>query len=133
MLLKLYSYLTLRQVYEGATRDLTGWTGTDCSMPICVQGFFDPFCTDLPQAPGGEVYLSFTDGLLALNHENTFDLERETSAPTRPLAVEQMLPSFVRKGQEQTHTYFRTFRLFLPDAALFSCHFLLCPCRHSSQ
>ncbi|CAM9450628.1 unnamed protein product [Ascophyllum nodosum] len=44
----------LWQVYEGATRDLTGWTGTDCSMPICVQGFFDPFCTDLPQAPGGE-------------------------------------------------------------------------------
>ena len=23
-------------------------------MPICVQGFFDPFCTGLPQAPGGE-------------------------------------------------------------------------------
>jgi hypothetical protein len=37
-----------------ATRGVTGWTGTDCSMPICVQGFFDPFCTDLEQAPGGE-------------------------------------------------------------------------------
>lgn len=43
------------QVYEEANRDTTGWTGTDCSMPMCTQGFFDPFCTDLPQAPGGEV------------------------------------------------------------------------------
>lgn len=37
-----------------ASRGLTGWTGSDCSMPMCVQGYFDPFCTDLPQAPGGE-------------------------------------------------------------------------------
>eukprot|EP00903_Cladosiphon_okamuranus_P018631 g17149.t3 len=44
----------LWQVYEDANRDITGWTGTDCSMPMCTQGFFDPFCTDLPQAPGGE-------------------------------------------------------------------------------
>jgi len=29
---------------------LTGYTGTDCSMPICVQGFFDPLC----DSPGGE-------------------------------------------------------------------------------
>jgi len=43
------------QVYEEANRAITGWTGTDCSMPMCAQGFFDPFCTDLPQAPGGEV------------------------------------------------------------------------------
>lgn len=43
------------KVYEEANRDITGWTGTDCSMPMCTQGFFDPFCTDLPQAPGGEV------------------------------------------------------------------------------
>lgn len=45
----------LDKVHEEANRDLTGWTGTDCSMPMCVQGFFDPFCTNLPQAPGGEV------------------------------------------------------------------------------
>jgi hypothetical protein len=32
----------------------TGWTGSDCSMPMCTQGIYDPFCTDLPQAPGGE-------------------------------------------------------------------------------
>lgn len=44
----------LWQVHPGATRGLTGWTGTDCSMPVCVQGYFDPFCTDLPNAPGGE-------------------------------------------------------------------------------
>lgn len=28
--------------------------GTDCSMPMCSQGYYDPFCTGLPQAPGGE-------------------------------------------------------------------------------
>ena len=44
----------LYESYKGALRGTTGWTGTDCSMPMCVQGFFDPFCTDLPQAPGGE-------------------------------------------------------------------------------
>jgi hypothetical protein len=42
------------QVHTDTSRGLTGWTGTDCSMPICIQGYYDPFCTDLPQAPGGE-------------------------------------------------------------------------------
>ena len=32
----------------------TGWTGSDCTIPICVQGFYDPFCTDLPEAPAGQ-------------------------------------------------------------------------------
>lgn len=53
--LSAFSALPQPQVYEEANRDTTGWTGTDCSMPMCTQGFFDPFCTDLPQAPGGEV------------------------------------------------------------------------------
>eukprot|EP01033_Poteriospumella_lacustris_P007526 gene7527-5412_t len=41
-------------VHSEAPRGVTGWTGTDCSMPMCSQGYYDPFCTDLPQAPGGE-------------------------------------------------------------------------------
>jgi hypothetical protein len=44
----------LWRVHPEAARGLTGWTGTDCSMPICVQGYFDPFCTDLDEAPGGQ-------------------------------------------------------------------------------
>lgn len=28
----------------------TGWMGDDCSIPICVQGFFDPDCRDIPPA-----------------------------------------------------------------------------------
>ena len=44
----------LHKVYADANAGTTGWTGSDCSMPICVQGFYDPFCTDLPEAPGGE-------------------------------------------------------------------------------
>jgi len=44
----------LKETYDDAPGGVTGWTGTDCTMPMCVQGFYDPFCTDLPQAPGGE-------------------------------------------------------------------------------
>jgi hypothetical protein len=40
--------------HADAPRALTGWTGSDCSMPMCAQGYYDPFCTDLPQAPGGQ-------------------------------------------------------------------------------
>jgi len=40
--------------YPESNRGITGWMGADCSMPMCVQGFYDPFCTDLDQAPGGE-------------------------------------------------------------------------------
>lgn len=25
---------------------MTGWTGSDCSIAMCVQGFFDPLCDD---------------------------------------------------------------------------------------
>eukprot|EP00598_Pedospumella_elongata_P012679 CAMPEP_0185006192 /NCGR_PEP_ID=MMETSP1098-20130426/83933_1 /TAXON_ID=89044 /ORGANISM="Spumella elongata, Strain CCAP 955/1" /LENGTH=2045 /DNA_ID=CAMNT_0027534327 /DNA_START=353 /DNA_END=6490 /DNA_ORIENTATION=+ len=44
----------LWQVHPTTARGLTGWTGTDCSMPMCTQGYYDPFCGDLPQAPGAE-------------------------------------------------------------------------------
>lgn len=44
----------LHEVYENSPIGETGWGGTDCSMPVCVQGFFDPLCNDLPEAPGGE-------------------------------------------------------------------------------
>ena len=44
----------LWKVHPLTSRGLTGWTGSDCSMPICTQGYYDPFCGDLPQAPGGE-------------------------------------------------------------------------------
>ena len=43
----------LWKTYENVERALTGWSGTDCSMPICVQGYYDPYC-DIPFAPGGE-------------------------------------------------------------------------------
>ena len=44
----------LWMAHSEAPRAITGWTGSDCSMPMCAQGYYDPFCTDLPQAPGGE-------------------------------------------------------------------------------
>jgi len=39
--------------HKGAQRGLTGWSGTDCSMPVCVQGYYDPFCF-IDASPGGE-------------------------------------------------------------------------------
>ncbi|KAL7552581.1 hypothetical protein ACHAWF_015815 [Thalassiosira exigua] len=34
----------LWKVHTEAERGLTGWTGTDCSTPMCMQGYFDPTC-----------------------------------------------------------------------------------------
>lgn len=39
--------------HSHADRGITGWHGQDCSNPICTQGYYDPFCTDNPQARGG--------------------------------------------------------------------------------
>lgn len=44
----------LWQKHPQSPRGVTGWTGSDCSVPVCTQGSFDPFCTDLPQAPAGQ-------------------------------------------------------------------------------
>ena len=46
----------LYTVHPEVNRGLTGWSGSDCTIPICTQGYFDPFCTDLPNnvASGGE-------------------------------------------------------------------------------
>jgi hypothetical protein len=43
----------LWEVHQEAERGLTGWTGTDCSMPMCMQGYYDPFC-NASAAPGNE-------------------------------------------------------------------------------
>jgi len=40
--------------HSHADRGNTGWTGQDCSAPICSQGYFDPFCSENLAAPGGE-------------------------------------------------------------------------------
>jgi hypothetical protein len=44
----------LSTVHPHLPKGYTGWSGTDCSMPMCIQGYYDPFCTDMPQAPGLE-------------------------------------------------------------------------------
>ena len=32
----------LHEKFPNAPGGATGWQGTDCTMPICVQGYFDP-------------------------------------------------------------------------------------------
>ena len=44
----------LTSIYPESPAGVTGWTGSDCTIPMCVQGFYDPFCTDLPEAPAGQ-------------------------------------------------------------------------------
>ena len=45
---------TLWLKYNDVDRGMTGWRGSDCSMPVCVQGYYDPGCKDNPFAVGGE-------------------------------------------------------------------------------
>lgn len=40
--------------YKRVERGMTGWRGSDCSTPICVQGYYDPDCEDNPFAVGGQ-------------------------------------------------------------------------------
>lgn len=40
--------------HKDTQRGITGWTGSDCSTPMCSQGYYDPFCYGLPQAPAGQ-------------------------------------------------------------------------------
>ena len=44
----------LWKVHEQVERGLTGWEGTDCSIPICIQGYFDPECNHTLAAQGKE-------------------------------------------------------------------------------
>lgn len=51
----------LSEVHPEAERGLTGWSGTDCSMPMCIQGSFDPFC-NVSEAQGNEGCYRCTNG-----------------------------------------------------------------------
>ena len=33
---------------------MTGYGGSDCSMPICVQGYYDPTCVGIDASQGGQ-------------------------------------------------------------------------------
>ena len=37
---------SLWKLYNDIDISVTGWTGVDCSIPICVQGYYDPFCDE---------------------------------------------------------------------------------------
>ena len=52
--------------HEYAERGITGWTGQDCSTPMCSQGFYDPICADNPESPGGEGCYRCTNGGLCI-------------------------------------------------------------------
>jgi hypothetical protein len=44
----------LWQTYPHVDQGMTGWTGSDCSIPICTQGYYDPDCNDSSVGFGGE-------------------------------------------------------------------------------
>lgn len=43
----------LWMAHSTAERGVTGFSGKSCDLPICLQGFFDPFCPP-DHSPGGE-------------------------------------------------------------------------------
>lgn len=49
----LWKFHSTSTAFTTTERALTGYTGSDCSMPTCVQGYFDPTC-NIEEAPGGE-------------------------------------------------------------------------------
>ncbi len=44
----------LWMTHTSSERGITGWSGSDCSLPMCSQGYFDPECINNPFAVGGE-------------------------------------------------------------------------------
>ncbi len=52
--------------HSDADRGITGWRGSDCSMPICVQGYYDPECEDNPFAVGGQGCFRCSNGGLCV-------------------------------------------------------------------
>ncbi|GAB9469746.1 hypothetical protein Gpo141_00007014 [Globisporangium polare] len=42
---------TLHETYPAAPRGLTGFFGSDCALPVCIQGVFDPLCQE-PNSAG---------------------------------------------------------------------------------
>jgi len=42
----------MNKMHPDTPKGMTGWTGSDCSIAICVQGTYAPDCLDV--APGGE-------------------------------------------------------------------------------
>eukprot|EP00804_Cyclotella_cryptica_P001991 CCRYP_007413-RA/>CCRYP_007413-RA protein AED:0.05 eAED:0.03 QI:0/0/0/1/1/1/4/0/2016 len=57
----------LWKVHSNVDRGLTGWTGTDCSMPMCIQGFYDPACNATEYAPGREGCYRCANGGLCIS------------------------------------------------------------------
>lgn len=43
----------LHEKHPEAPRGETGFNGTDCAMAICVQGYYDPTCADVPPLSNG--------------------------------------------------------------------------------
>ena len=55
-----YGPLNLTQKISSVWRKLhtmTGYEGSDCSMPICVQGFYDPTCVGIDASQGGQAVI----------------------------------------------------------------------------
>ena len=92
----------LWKVHENARRGLTGWTGTDCSMPMCIQGFYDPECNASEYAPGMEGCYRCANGGLCISPDMCLCAEGWTGydcrspvckAETTPLIRKQLMTS----------------------------------------
>ena len=98
----------LWQVHNEAERGLTGWTGTDCSMPMCVQGYFDPDCVEINAAPGNEGCYRCANGGVCVAPDvcqcaegwSGYDCKTPVcNAEATPLIREQLMTSDERKIQ----------------------------------
>lgn len=91
----------LWKVHKEAERGLTGWTGTDCSMPMCMQGYYDPDC-NVSTAPGREGCYRCANGGICISPDMCQCAEGWTGYDCRtPVCTAEATP-LIRK-QLMTH------------------------------
>jgi hypothetical protein len=95
---------------EHTLRGMTGWMGTDCSTPICSQGYYDPFCTDVEQSPGGEGCFRCSNGGNCTAPDVCVCAEGWTGFDCRTPVCEAVADSLIRwqlntVDEEKIHTF----------------------------
>lgn len=87
----------LWKVHKDVDRGMTGWTGTDCSMPMCLQGFYDPDCNATDYAPGREGCYRCANGGLCVSPDKCLCAEGWTGYDCRTPVCKAEATALIQK------------------------------------